>query len=118
MTEDDIQIAAAQFLARALPAGVFWSAVNPQPGKVSKRMGALRKAMGLRAGVPDLMFIIGGRFLGIEMKRPGDYQRTNQKEVQSEIEAAGGAYVVCRSVEDVANALAAHGVPLHAKVNA
>ena len=41
----------------------------------------------------------------IEMKKPGEYQRTVQKEWQKECEAAGNKYVVCRSLDDFIKAV-------------
>lgn len=61
------------------------------------------KEEGMVAGVADLILLKSNRFYGalcIEMKKPGEYQITVQKEWQKECEAAGNKYVVCRSLDD------------------
>lgn len=65
--------------------------------------GARRKAMGLVAGVADLLLLIArGRWHGlcIEMKTPEGYQRPEQKEWQALVEAQGYRYEVVRTKED------------------
>ena len=58
------------------------------------------------AGTPDILACVKGRFIGIEVKRPGggvvsELQRSKIKK----IEAAGGVAFVARSVEDVSSML-------------
>jgi len=56
-----------QWLELARPDILYW---HPANGEVrSKRTAALLKAMGVKAGAPDLMFVLpDGRFAGIELK--------------------------------------------------
>lgn len=49
---------------------------------------------GSTVGTPDLIAVIAGRFLGIEIKTGKDRQSHSQKEVQNGIEAAGGVYLL------------------------
>lgn len=51
-------------------------------------------------GWPDLILIVRGLFLGCELKVES-VQSDAQKEAQKKIEAGGGVYRICRSVEDV-----------------
>ena len=65
--------------------------------------GARRKAMGLVAGVSDLILLIPrGPYHGlmIEMKTEDGYQREEQKTWQALVEAQGYKYVICRSLTD------------------
>ncbi len=53
-------------------------------------------------GIADLTVIKGGRVVWLEVKRPGTgKQSESQKQFQADIEAAGGEYVIARSVEDL-----------------
>lgn len=54
-----------------------------------------------RAGVPDLLICWYGRFVGIEVKRPGRDPTRLQEHVMSWIRRAGGATAVCHSAEEV-----------------
>jgi hypothetical protein len=52
-------------------------------------------------GSPDIICIIKGRFVGIEVKRPGGKQNPNQLQFQKDLEKAGGLYVLAYSLDDV-----------------
>ena len=53
-------------------------------------------------GMPDLVAVVNGRFVGIEVKRPKCKQSPAQKSFQVRLEEAGGLYILATSVEDVA----------------
>ena len=57
------------------------------------RLGAL--------GSPDIICVIGGQYVGIEVKAPNGKPSDHQKEFQKQLEAAGGRYVLAYSLEDV-----------------
>lgn len=58
-----------------------------------------------RKGVPDIIGIIDGRFFGIEVKIGKDRQSADQKEIEKEINAAGGVYFIAKSYDDYLNKL-------------
>lgn len=63
--------------------------------------GAIRKSLGVVAGVADLLFLVargGYHGLCIEMKDESGTQKPAQKEWQAVIEAQGFKYVICRSL--------------------
>lgn len=65
--------------------------------------GAIRRAMGVTAGVSDsLMLIPRGKYHGlcIEYKREDGYQSQAQKVWQSKVEAQGFRYEVVRSLDE------------------
>lgn len=66
--------------------GVFWSMVAG---------GAYAKI-----GDPDMIACVNGRFLAIEAK-VDTAQSDWQKRRQAQIEAAGGKYIIAKSVDDV-----------------
>lgn len=53
-----------------------------------------------RKGIPDIIGIIDGRFIGIEVKIGRDRQSADQKEVEREINEAGGVYFIAKSYDD------------------
>lgn len=76
-------------------------------GNGNRVSGAIHKAEGTVAGVPDLLlfmpsFTLLGRYngLGIEMKTMRGRQTQQQKDFQEMIEAAGYKYVVVRRLEE------------------
>jgi len=54
-----------------------------------------------KSGVPDILACINGKFVGIEVKRPGGVVSELQKYNIEKIQAAGGVAFVAYSVEDV-----------------
>ena len=61
-----------------------------------------------RKGVPDIIGIIDGRFFGIEVKIGADRQSADQKEIEREINDAGGVYFVAKSYDDYLAKIAEH----------
>lgn len=48
-------------------------------------------------GSPDIVCVIEGKFIGIEVKASNGRQSDAQKDFQQRLEAAGGLYVLARS---------------------
>lgn len=113
--EQALQIAAIKFLELAAPADLFFTAINPIPNK-SPIVAALSKAMGLRPGVADLLFIYEGRPLFIEMKAKGGSESDSQEATRGLAERARTQTVICRSIEEMESRLRFFGVPLRATV--
>lgn len=112
--ERDLQISVAQFLELAAPEGLFWTAINPMPGKSAAAAG-LSKAMGLRAGVADLLFIHEGLPLFIELKADKGRESPAQRETSALAGRAATLTWICRSVAEVEHRLRIWGVPLKAR---
>lgn len=108
------------FLARFVPEppdGPAWTAVNPISAK-SKAAAGISKAMGLRAGVHDLVLIWRGRFIGIEIKALKGRVSPEQKRWHAEVEAAGGESIVIRDVAELSKLLREWGVELKGRIAA
>ena len=78
---------------------------SPNGGKRNAREGARFKAIGTRAGFPDLILLYpaqGYHALLVEMKtkQRGSCQSDNQKEYQRLAEKYGYKYVICRSFDE------------------
>ena len=53
-----------------------------------------------KAGSPDLLLCVRGRFVGVECKRPGNRQSESQREAQEAIVRAGGLYWLVYSFDE------------------
>lgn len=112
MTEEDLQKSVTHFLNICLPQEVWWTAINPLPGKRSPRQGKRIKDMGQRAGVPDLLFVHAGRALFVELKTDKGPVQPNQKACHDAIMDAGCPVRVCRSLNDVRLFLEDHKIEI------
>ena len=102
--------------ANELTKTIIWDMYHVREGVASRinngavydrKKGVYRKGV-QRKGVPDIIGIINGRFFGIEVKIGKDRQSADQKEVEKEIQAAGGVYFIAKSYDDYLNKIAEH----------
>ena len=64
-----------------------------------------------RQGIPDIIALIRGRFIAVEVKRPGNGRLTPiQARTIEQINAAGGTALVASYPAQVAEAIAALGI--------
>lgn len=52
-------------------------------------------------GSPDIICVIKGQYVGIEVKKPKGIQSEYQKIFQENLEKAGGRYILAFSIDDV-----------------
>ena len=52
-------------------------------------------------GAPDIVCVMQGRYIGIEVKDIKGRLSDNQKRFQESLEAAGGIYLIARDVDEV-----------------
>lgn len=77
--------------------------VARQLGYKAYRMnaGGRRNYHGAEDGTPDLLVLMpGGRSLWVEVKRPKEQPKPNQRERHKELRALGHAVCVCHSAEE------------------
>lgn len=103
--EDKLQMACKYWFDTQYPKLKLLLHHSPNEGKLMKhdRDGAKRKAMGMRAGFPDFIFLHPNKeysYLAIELKSPTGRQSDHQKEYQQAVELSGGKYVVVRSIDE------------------
>ena len=75
------------------------------------KINGYRSHTGMR-GVPDILLILDGRFIGIEVKTPKGRQSPDQILFQRRCERHGGLYILARSVDDTKKALLDAGLLL------
>lgn len=113
-TEQQLHRQVAGFLALALPIDAFWTTFPAGGG--GRFRGAQLKRAGLTPGVPDIMILHKGLALFIELKTEKGRVSLAQADAHQAIILAGGAVAVCRSLDEVANALRVWNVPIRVKM--
>jgi hypothetical protein len=73
----------------------------PVPNKGAGVQQANIKKDHCQKGANDLVVIIKGLHIGIEVKTEGDTQSKAQKEFQAKVEKAGGIYLLAYSIDDI-----------------
>lgn len=114
MSEDQLHNTVAQFLALSLPADVI-AHHSMNEGKRGWQTQRKLKRFGMVKGWPDLEIVAQGRVYFIELKAPGriengctkgkGYLSPEQRECHDRLRNAGCAVAVCRSLEEVQEAL-------------
>ena len=94
LSESDIQ---RQILSWLKQRGIFHYRQNTGMAKLK---GGFWVRFG-KPGAPDIVAIVAGRFIGIEVKKVGGKQSSAQKEYELELTRAGGLYIVANCVEHV-----------------
>jgi hypothetical protein len=75
--------------------------LNNQPGTWAVKFPAV-----LQRGLPDIVGCVHGRFMGLEVKRPGRDVTPLQAVTLAKIRRAGGLTAVAHNVEEVKTVLA------------
>lgn len=52
-------------------------------------------------GSPDIVCVVDGQYVGIEVKAPQGRQSEHQKDFQQRLEAVGGRYILAHDLDDV-----------------
>ena len=99
----------AHIRRRQVPGLVWWH--SPQGAHMGARQGALMKAMGLRPGVADLVFLHRGQFYAMELKIvAGGRAQAEQKQFLLDISGAGGIAAVCHGLDEALATLEGWGL--------
>lgn len=120
--EDQLQKALVQWLDTCVQPGELIFTHIPSGEKRDVKTGARLKAMGLRRGWPDMLFVLkDGTVAFCELKRKGASLDNAQKEFRSYLAQIGWRggneppYLCARSVEEVAAWLEGLGAVLRIK---
>lgn len=115
--EFKLQRSVVQYLEAVLPPppeGPCWTAINPLPGSSAKQ-GAMAKAAGVKAGMPDLI-VFDSPILCVELKRPGEKPTKKQASLHAMLALAGVVVKTCTSIAEVQRALVEHGIKLRGRM--
>lgn len=111
--EDDLQMNCIRWFDAQFPQLALQLHHSPNEGRLvgGVREGARRKAMGVRAGFPDLIFLHPSRTyhgLAIELKTAKGRQSESQKTYQKLLQDNGYLYAVVRSFEQFQKIITAY----------
>lgn len=113
--EQDLQQLVAGYLRMSLPTNL-WFHVPNSSGNRGARLGGILKSLGVRAGVPDLVFVLNdGKAAFIELKAGKGSLSTEQRVFRADCERLGVPYAVCKSLEEVQGTLQGWGLILRAR---
>lgn len=98
-SEADIQRAILDYLRLKK---VFHYRNNSGAAVIPKADGSHRFFRFGAAGSPDIICVVSGQYIGLEVKAPKAKLSETQQTFQDQLEKAGGKYFVVRSVEEVA----------------
>ena len=112
--EEMLQKAVAQFLDLALLPGAVYFHVPNQRGTRKRWENALLKALGVKAGIPDIVVVYAARAFFIELKAPGRLASKIQKDMHAQLGDAGCPVAVCKTLPEVEGVLAAWEIPMRA----
>jgi len=107
--EHRLQCALADHIRMVGRRDMWWSAL-PFGEFRAKRTAAKLKAAGVRPGAPDLAFLFGGHFYGLEVKVKGGTQSEEQIRTEAEIATGGGTYAVGKGLDQCLDILRGWGV--------
>jgi len=102
--EHELQVRLVKDLRRLVMPGILWFSV-PNGDVRTVQAGARLKAEGLRAGIPDLIFIRFGRVYGLELKALKGKQSPSQAIIEMEWLNAGGIYELATGYTEAINVL-------------
>ncbi len=114
--EEIFQRAVAQYLDLALPEDAVWWH-TPNGGARSRAEAGIFKAMGVKAGVPDIIVIYQGQVVAIELKGPNGRLSPAQRAMHERLMLAGALVYTATRIEEVEGFLRAT-VPLRATTGA
>jgi len=114
--EWQLQRAIAVYLSKALPPEAYWTAIDVGSAG-SAQAGQLRKARGVRAGLPDMLIVYSGIVLWLEIKA-GTQLSLAQQLTRDALTANGHWWALARCPEDVEQACILAGIPLRATFSA
>ncbi len=107
--EDQIQRAIIRHLQARGKRGVVFFAV-PNGGKRRRIEAAIMKALGVRAGVSDLILLHNGRFFALELKTEKGRPTESQMQFASDVNAAGGYACIVNGLDRALRVLETWGL--------
>lgn len=97
--EDQIQAAVCLHLTvRALPGVVWWH--TPNGGSRTAAEAGRFKALGVKAGVPDVLVLRTGQLFALELKAPGGRLSEAQRAMLAALKAAGAETAVAVGLDE------------------
>lgn len=108
-TELQLHIAIVGHLRHRGVSGLWFTHV-PNGEFRAKATAAKLKAMGVRAGTPDLVLLLRGRLYALELKRHDGRLSNEQRIAKDDIETAGGFWACAWGVDEALDILRSWGL--------
>lgn len=109
MNEAEVHKAVVTHLTDRGERNIFW--FHPaNGGKRSWNEGKSFKAMGVVAGVPDIIIIKGGEVFGLELKATGGAVRPSQRLVHAAMQEAGARTAIAKGLDEALVTLEVWGI--------
>ena len=116
--EHSLQIAVARMLGIILDdERTWWTAIDHGVGWLGPKEAGIRKARGVKRGIPDFIVVWLDRLIGIELKAKGGRSTPEQIEVAATWSRLNHHVFVARSMEEVQSILIDCHVPLRTRMN-
>lgn len=116
-SEHRLQIACHHMLAVVLdPKRTYYSALDHGAGKMTAASAGLRKARGVKSGLPDFIILAEHMLLGIELKSDKGRLSPAQVEIGNHWQSLGHVIAVARSLEDVQEILELWKIPMRTRM--
>jgi len=109
--EDALQQQVAAYLDRALPAPLKWLHI-PNGGRRDPVVAAILKSFGTKPGAADVLILRPEGFIWIELKALKGVLSEEQKAWRDWCRSIGAPWFLCRSLEDVIEALVSEQITL------
>jgi len=107
--EEQIQRAVVQHLkVRSMPGVFYFHPANG--GRRTKAEAGIFKALGVRAGVPDLIFFYRSQIFGLELKAATGRLTPIQRQTINDMETAGARTAVANSLDEALITLECWGI--------
>ena len=107
--EDQIQSAVVHWIRATCPGTIVFHV--PNGGKRTRAEAGIFKALGVLAGVPDLIIMWRGHVAGLELKAPGKMPEPHQLLIGEQMLAMGHLWGWASSVDDALAMLRGWGIP-------
>ena len=116
-SEHALQVACHHMLTVVLdPAKTWFSSLDHGAGWMTPASAGLRKARGVKRGLPDFIILFKSGLLGIELKSDKGRLSPEQVETAEAWMALGHVITVARSLEDVQEILLAWNIPMRTRM--
>ena len=113
--EQTLHIQVANYLRVALLPPTFWTSIE-HAARLGPVAAAMRKARGVKAGLPDILILHAGKLYGLELKSTKGRASPAQNVMRELFNAAGAHYEICYSLADVDHELYINSIPRHASL--
>jgi hypothetical protein len=109
--ESELHVSVAELLDWILVPPAMFTTFPAGWGKLSKATAGRLYASGMKKGFPDILVFAPRKVIGIELKVGANAPSSAQRTMFAKLQAVGITVYICRSIDDVVQALDYTGIP-------